>query len=73
MALTWQERGEDAETILAELADQASGPLRGQVALLRALNFAGILGQTASAERELETPNPPSMTPRRRSSQRCEH
>ena len=58
MALTWQERGEDAESILAELADQASGPLRGQVALLRALNFAGILGQTASAERELAHAEP---------------
>ena len=58
MALTWQERGEDAEIILAELADQASGPMRAQVALLRALNFAGILGQTASAERELEHVEP---------------
>ena len=58
MALTWQERGEDAETVLAELADQVSGPMRGQVALLRALNFAGILGQTASAERELAHAEP---------------
>jgi DNA-binding NarL/FixJ family response regulator len=54
MALTWQERGQDAERVLAELADQASGPFRAQIALLRALNFAGILGQTTSAERELD-------------------
>jgi DNA-binding NarL/FixJ family response regulator len=54
MALTWQERGQDAERVLAELADQTSGPLRAQIALLRALNFAVILGQTTSAERELD-------------------
>lgn len=54
MALTWQERGEDAERVLAELADQATGPLKARVALLRALNFAGILGQTTCAERELD-------------------
>jgi DNA-binding NarL/FixJ family response regulator len=54
MALTWQERGHDAERVLAELADQTSGPLRAQIALLRALNFAVILGQTSNAERELD-------------------
>jgi DNA-binding NarL/FixJ family response regulator len=53
MAITWQERGMDAETILAELADATSGPVQTQVALLRALNFAATLGQPASAEREL--------------------
>jgi DNA-binding NarL/FixJ family response regulator len=54
MALTWQERGNDAECVLAELAAQAPGALRAHIAILRALNFAGILGQTASAERELD-------------------
>ncbi|KAA0114417.1 LuxR family transcriptional regulator [Mycolicibacterium sp. P9-22] len=54
MALTWQERGHDAERVLAELAEQAPGPLRAHVAMLRALNFAGILGQIARAERELD-------------------
>lgn len=54
MALTWQERGQDAERVLGELAAQSSGPMRTQIALLRALNFAGILGQTVSAERELD-------------------
>lgn len=54
MAITWQERGMDADKILAELADAASGPVRTQIALLRAINFAAALGQPASAERELE-------------------
>ncbi|HEX2284587.1 MAG TPA: AAA family ATPase, partial [Mycobacterium sp.] len=54
MALTWQERGHDAERVLAELADQTSGPLRAQIALLRALNFAVILGQTTNAATELD-------------------
>ena len=54
MTITWQERGIEAETILAELADQTSGPLRAQIAILRALNFTVALGQTTSAERELD-------------------
>lgn len=53
MAITWQERGAEAETILAELAEEASGPLRTQIAVIRARNFAVVLGQVASAEREL--------------------
>jgi DNA-binding NarL/FixJ family response regulator len=53
MAVTWQERGVEAETILAEQAEQASGPARTQIAILRAMNFTLILGQVASAEREL--------------------
>ncbi|HJT93456.1 MAG TPA: AAA family ATPase, partial [Mycobacterium sp.] len=52
-AITWQERGTDAENILAELASATSGPVQTQVALLRAVNFAATLGQPASAEREL--------------------
>jgi DNA-binding CsgD family transcriptional regulator len=54
MAITWQERGNDAEYILAELADVTSGPTRTQIAILRATNFAAVLGQPASAECELE-------------------
>jgi DNA-binding CsgD family transcriptional regulator len=54
MAITWQERGIDAEVVLAEQAEQASGPERTQVAILRAMNFLLILGRVASAERELE-------------------
>jgi DNA-binding NarL/FixJ family response regulator len=54
MAITWQERGIEAETILADLAEQASGPTRAQIAFLRALNFTVALGQTTSAERELD-------------------
>ncbi len=54
MTVTWQERGVAAETILAELAEETSGPMRVQIAILRALNFAVVLGQTASAERELD-------------------
>ncbi len=54
MAITWQERGTEAETILADLAEQASGPARAQIAILRAMNFAVVLGQLSSAERELE-------------------
>jgi DNA-binding NarL/FixJ family response regulator len=54
MAITWQERGADAETVLAELAGQTSGPLRAQIAILRAINFAVVLGQVARAESEIE-------------------
>ncbi|HET7668588.1 MAG TPA: LuxR C-terminal-related transcriptional regulator, partial [Mycobacterium sp.] len=54
MAITWQERGVEAETVLAEQAEQASGLERTQIAILRAMNFTLILGQTARAERELE-------------------
>ena len=54
MAITWQERGVEAEAVLAEQAEQASGPERTQIAILRAMNFTLILGQVASAERELE-------------------
>jgi DNA-binding NarL/FixJ family response regulator len=53
MAITWQERGIEAEAVLAEQAEQASGLERTQVAILRAMNFLLILGQIASAEREL--------------------
>ncbi len=67
MAITWQERGTEAEAILAELADQTSRPERAQIAILRAMNFAVILGQTTSAERELDDACPPTMKPRRRS------
>lgn len=58
MALSWQERGLEAERVLAELADQTTGPMRVQIALLRALNFAVILGQPASAEGELDVQVP---------------
>ncbi|WP_102144149.1 LuxR C-terminal-related transcriptional regulator [Mycobacterium hubeiense] len=54
MAITWQERGKEAESILADLAEQTDGPLRSQIAVIRARNFAVVLGQVASAERELE-------------------
>ena len=54
MTMTWQERGDDAEKILAELADRTSGPVRTQIAILRATNFAVVLSQPANAERELE-------------------
>lgn len=54
MALTWQERGHDAERVLADLADQTTGPMRAHIALMRALNFAGILGQTTRAEQEID-------------------
>jgi hypothetical protein len=51
MALVQQERGTDAEAILAELADQKTGSLRTQIAILRAATFAVVFGQTANAER----------------------
>jgi DNA-binding CsgD family transcriptional regulator len=54
MAITWQERGIEAEAVLAEQAEQASGLERTQIAILRAMNFTLILGRIASAERELE-------------------
>jgi DNA-binding CsgD family transcriptional regulator len=54
MAITWQERGMDAENILAELAEATSGPAQTQIAILRATNFAAVLGQPARAERELD-------------------
>ena len=54
MAITWQERGVEAEAVLAEQAAQATGLERTQVAILRAMNFLLILGQVASAESELE-------------------
>jgi DNA-binding CsgD family transcriptional regulator len=54
LTMTWQERGADAEKILADLADQTSGPARTQIAILRAMNFAVVLSQPATAERELE-------------------
>lgn len=54
MALTWQERGTDAEKAFAELADEMSGPARAQVAIPRAINFALFLSQPARAERELD-------------------
>jgi len=54
MAITWQERGVEAEEVLAEQADQASGLERTQIAILRAMNFTLILGRVADAERELD-------------------
>jgi DNA-binding NarL/FixJ family response regulator len=54
MAITWQERGVEAEAVLAEQAEQASGIERTQIAILRAMNFLLILGRVASAERELD-------------------
>jgi hypothetical protein len=54
MAITWQERGVEAEAVLAEQAEQATGLERTQIAILRAMNFTLILGQVTSAERELE-------------------
>ena len=54
MAITWQERGTDAEAILVELADETHGQIRTQIAILRAMNFALSLGDAASAERELD-------------------
>lgn len=54
MAMTWQEQGAAAEYILAGLANETSGPMRVQIAILRAINFAVVLGQVSSAESELE-------------------
>lgn len=54
MAITWQERGVEAEAVLGEQAAQATGLERTQVAILRAMNFLLILGRVADAERELD-------------------
>lgn len=54
MAIAAQERGSEAEKILAGIADEATGPVRTQVGILRATNFATVLGQPANAERELD-------------------
>jgi DNA-binding CsgD family transcriptional regulator len=54
MAITWQERGTDAEAVLAELADETDGPIRAQIAVIRAMNFSMSLGDAASAESELD-------------------
>lgn len=54
MTLTWQERGQEAERVYAELAEQAGDVMRVQIALLRALNFAVILGQPTNASDELD-------------------
>lgn len=54
MAITWQERGVEAEGLLAELAAEASGPALVQIAILRAMNFAVVLGEVACAEAELD-------------------
>jgi len=54
MAMTWQEQGAAAESILADLAKETSGPVRVQIAILRAINFAVVLGHVTSAEGELE-------------------
>lgn len=54
MTNIWLQRPSEAETILAELADHTSAPARSQIAILRAVNFAGGLGHPANAERELQ-------------------
>ncbi|OBJ36848.1 hypothetical protein A5630_06175, partial [Mycolicibacterium mucogenicum] len=54
MAITWQERGVEAEAVLAEQAAQSTGVERTQIAILRAMNFLLILGRVADAERELD-------------------
>ncbi|KHO20824.1 hypothetical protein QQ44_23255 [Mycolicibacterium setense] len=54
MANIWLQRPGAAEAILAELAGCTTGPERSQVAVLRAVNFAGGLGDPANAERELD-------------------
>jgi DNA-binding CsgD family transcriptional regulator len=54
MAITWQERPAEAGAIIAELAGEARGPIRAQMAILRALNLAASFGDAASAERELD-------------------
>ncbi|WKG02743.1 LuxR family transcriptional regulator [Mycolicibacterium sp. HK-90] len=54
MTNVWLQRPGQAETILAELAGQTTGPQRSQIAVLRAVNFAGGLGDPANAERELD-------------------
>jgi hypothetical protein len=54
MAITWQERGLEAEAVLADQAEQSTGFERTQIAILRAMNFILILGQIPNAERELD-------------------
>ena len=58
MAVTWQERGTDAEVILAELAGETHGPTRALIAIFRAMNFAASLGDPARAESELDQATP---------------
>ncbi|OBJ37316.1 hypothetical protein A5630_04915, partial [Mycolicibacterium mucogenicum] len=53
-AIIWQERGAAAETVLGELAAEATGPARSEIAVLRAMNFAAALGNAARAEQELD-------------------
>ncbi|MGE0219777.1 LuxR C-terminal-related transcriptional regulator [Mycolicibacterium sp.] len=57
-AITWQDRGEDAESVLARLAERTSGPARAHIALLRAMNFCAGLGDATAAERELDAAVP---------------
>lgn len=57
-AITWQDRGIDAEAVLAGLARQTHGPVRTQIALLRAMNFTASLGDIAGAAKELDTAIP---------------
>jgi len=54
VAMIWLERETEAETVLAELADHAAGPLRAHIAIPRVLNLAMILGQPANAEKVLD-------------------
>lgn len=54
MANIWLQRPGQAEVILAELAAGTTGPARSRVAVLRAVNFAGGLGDPGSAESELD-------------------
>jgi hypothetical protein len=54
MALVQQERGTETKAILAELADQTTGPLRTVIAILRAITLAVIFGQTANAEKVVD-------------------
>lgn len=53
-AIIWQERGADAETVLAELATDATGLARSEIAVLRAMNFAAGLGNAARAEQQID-------------------
>lgn len=54
MAITWQQRGTEAEAVLAELASETRGKTRAQIAILRAMNFATNIGDASSAARELD-------------------
>jgi len=51
--ITWQERGTEAENVLAELAEQLAGPARDRIAILRTINFAVMLVQPGKAEHAL--------------------